>query len=228
MKEYKLLRNNKETGPYSLDELKGMNLKPFDLIWHQKKSASWRYPSEMDELAAYVSIVETVSTSVVATNNKAVLVEDIRVAETAQDSSEYKAETITAAEEEETPVRYIRHVVALKPTIDNTQVKTIKSTNQPNIVKVEVRDKEAAPGKNDWDETALFNNKAYQAEAVRNNSSLYTTVDKSVAINEYSGGVLSPKIMQTEVADNKLEWMVLIIGATSLIAIVYLLLTSPY
>lgn len=58
MVNYLLLRNNKETGPFSLEELLKMGLKPYDLVWIPGKSAAWRYPSEIDELKAYAPEVE--------------------------------------------------------------------------------------------------------------------------------------------------------------------------
>lgn len=229
MKEYMLLRNNKETGPYSLDELKGMGLRPFDLVWHQKKSAAWKYPSEIDELAASLPDMETADMKVSNNKNAVGLVENTWNVETVQQPVSNKTNLIEE-DKENTPVRYIRHVVALKPTIDHTQVKTIKSTNQPNIVKVEIRDKEVSTQKNNWDEPAIYHNdQPYQPDAVRNSIPTYTaSVNKQVTVTEYGTGVLYPRIMQPQPADNKLEWMVLIIGATSLIAIVYLLITSPY
>jgi len=50
MIKYQLLRSNKQSGPFGFEELKAMGLKPFDLIWVEGKSFSWRYPSEVDEL----------------------------------------------------------------------------------------------------------------------------------------------------------------------------------
>ena len=52
---YRILRNNKEQGPYSLDELVQLSLRPYDLIWLEGKSACWRYPSEIEELKPYLS-----------------------------------------------------------------------------------------------------------------------------------------------------------------------------
>lgn len=54
-KIYSLLRNNKQTGPYSLEELVQLQLKPFDLVWAEGKSAGWRYPSEIDALKPYLA-----------------------------------------------------------------------------------------------------------------------------------------------------------------------------
>ena len=56
-KVYRLLRNNQETGPYTLEEILLLNLKPFDLVWVEGRSAAWRYPSEIDALKAFVPSV---------------------------------------------------------------------------------------------------------------------------------------------------------------------------
>jgi len=55
---YLLLRNNKQSGPYSLDDLKSMGLKAYDLVWSEGKSAAWRYPSEIEELSTFAPPVE--------------------------------------------------------------------------------------------------------------------------------------------------------------------------
>jgi hypothetical protein len=54
-KIYSLLRNNKQSGPYSLEELLQMTLKPFDLIWVNGTSSGWSYPTEIEALKIYVS-----------------------------------------------------------------------------------------------------------------------------------------------------------------------------
>jgi len=53
-KVYLLLRSNKKTGPYSLEELVQLNLKPFDLVWVEGRSAAWQYPFEIPALQPYV------------------------------------------------------------------------------------------------------------------------------------------------------------------------------
>jgi hypothetical protein len=55
---YLLLRDNKQSGPYSLDELKAKGLKAYDLVWVEGRSAAWRYPSEIGELSAFAPVVE--------------------------------------------------------------------------------------------------------------------------------------------------------------------------
>lgn len=53
-KIYLLLRSNKQTGPYTLEELLQLNLKPFDLVWVDGRSAAWQYPFEIPALKPYV------------------------------------------------------------------------------------------------------------------------------------------------------------------------------
>ena len=55
---YLLLRDNKQSGPYSLEDLKTKGLKAYDLVWVEGRSAAWRYPSEIDELSAFAPAVE--------------------------------------------------------------------------------------------------------------------------------------------------------------------------
>jgi hypothetical protein len=58
MMMYLLLRDNKQSGPYTADELKEKGLKAYDLVWVEGRSAAWRYPSEIDELSAFAPAVE--------------------------------------------------------------------------------------------------------------------------------------------------------------------------
>jgi hypothetical protein len=53
MSSYLLLRNNKESGPFTIDEIKVMSLKAYDLIWIVGKSAAWRYPGEISEMKSF-------------------------------------------------------------------------------------------------------------------------------------------------------------------------------
>src|SRR5439155_8615217 len=52
---YLLLRNNQQSGPYSLEELLQLQLKPFDLVWVEGRSAAWQYPGEIPALQTYVA-----------------------------------------------------------------------------------------------------------------------------------------------------------------------------
>ena len=58
MDTYLLLRSNKQSGPYSLQQLVSFGLKPYDLVWVEGRSAAWRYPSEVDGLKAYAPATE--------------------------------------------------------------------------------------------------------------------------------------------------------------------------
>src|SRR5678809_1340170 len=58
MDTYLLLRSNKQSGPYSLQQLVSSGLKPYDLVWVEGRSAAWRYPSEVEGLKAYAPATE--------------------------------------------------------------------------------------------------------------------------------------------------------------------------
>ncbi len=55
---YRLLRNNKESGPYTALQLKEMGLKPYDLLWAEGRGAAWQYASELAELKSFAPSVE--------------------------------------------------------------------------------------------------------------------------------------------------------------------------
>jgi len=55
---YRLLRDNKETGPYSEEEMIAKGFKPYDLLWAEGRSAGWQYPSEINAFKKYAPIVE--------------------------------------------------------------------------------------------------------------------------------------------------------------------------
>jgi len=58
-KVYLLLRNNKQSGPYSLEELVQSGIKPLDLIWIEGTSTSWCYPAEISALKPYTQEAAT-------------------------------------------------------------------------------------------------------------------------------------------------------------------------
>jgi len=58
MDTYLLLRSNKQSGPYDLQQLVSLGLKPYDLVWLEGKSAAWRYPSEVEGLKSYAPATE--------------------------------------------------------------------------------------------------------------------------------------------------------------------------
>ena len=51
MTTYILLRSNRESGPFTLDQLLENGLRPDDLIWVEGQSACWRNPHEIRELS---------------------------------------------------------------------------------------------------------------------------------------------------------------------------------
>jgi hypothetical protein len=54
---YLLLRNNQQTGPFTIGELLQQQLKPSDMIWIEGKSAAWTYLNEL-ELSPFVHHAE--------------------------------------------------------------------------------------------------------------------------------------------------------------------------
>jgi hypothetical protein len=54
MNTYLLLRDNHESGPYTLDELKARSLGNLDLVWVEGKSAHWDFATEFEELRPFV------------------------------------------------------------------------------------------------------------------------------------------------------------------------------
>jgi hypothetical protein len=55
MKCYVLLRNNKQEGPFSFEELVAKNLKNIDLIQRADAGSHWYYPYEIEELRPHLS-----------------------------------------------------------------------------------------------------------------------------------------------------------------------------
>ena len=54
-KVYLILRDNRQTGPYTIGELLQQQLRPTDMIWIEGNSTAWGYLSEM-ELKPSVSV----------------------------------------------------------------------------------------------------------------------------------------------------------------------------
>ena len=56
--QYRLLRNNKESGPYTKAQLEEMGLKPYDLLWIEGRGGAWLYASEIEDLKSIAPAVE--------------------------------------------------------------------------------------------------------------------------------------------------------------------------
>jgi hypothetical protein len=50
MEHYYILRNNQESGPFTVKELKANGLFTTDLVWQDGESTCWKHPEEFDEL----------------------------------------------------------------------------------------------------------------------------------------------------------------------------------
>src|SRR5688572_30104043 len=54
MKSYLLLRDNQESGPFTLKQMAQKNLQPLDLVWIEGDSNCWMYAGEISELKEHV------------------------------------------------------------------------------------------------------------------------------------------------------------------------------
>ena len=59
MGNYLLLRDNQQSGPYSLEQLKTLAVLPTDLVWVQGRSEGWAYAAEIEELKDLFEISST-------------------------------------------------------------------------------------------------------------------------------------------------------------------------
>lgn len=220
MKEYLLLRNNKQSGPYSAEDLRSLGLRALDLVWVEKKSSCWRYPSEIRELAPFVPPLEEPGIMPTQQDRKV-----INITEKTISSSKTDAIPVKTGE-----VKHSNHIVTLKPQVDQIRVKTIKSIGQHRIVNVQMRDDDSMEDSQTWISSPV------STAAVPDSNNAYLPAEnrsqdfRSAAALPVPGGTnkfFSIKTLQGD-TDNKLELMVLMIGAISLLAIAYLLITSPY
>jgi len=225
MKEYLLLRNNKQSGPYSAEDLRCMGLKAFDLVWVEKKSSCWRYPSEIRELAPFAPPVEdAVAVSAASQQDRKVInIAEKFIAERAVSPSKTNTAPAEAGE-----IKHTHHIVTLKPQVDQIRVKTIKSVGQSRIVNVQMRSDNSIEKSPGWlsgspVSTAAISDNAYLPAESRSEDISATAVLPVPGANKF----FSIKTLSGD-TDNKLELMVLMIGAISLLAIAYLLITSPY
>lgn len=228
MKEYLLLRNNKQSGPYSVGELQSMGLKSLDLIWVDKKSCSWRYPSEISELASFVPPIEDLTTAVPKQESKVINIAEDYASEKVTEWS--KTRVAVKKSDSEFDERHNNHIVTLSPRVNQPRVKTIKSIGQPRIINVKLRENEIPKESPVWQHTsslttATTSNTGYLPDENREINVNKTNV---LPASDPSNNFFSIIKSLPGDTDNKLELMVLTIGAISLLAIAYLLITSPY
>jgi hypothetical protein len=139
MKPYLLLRNNIQSGPYSVEELNMLGLKPFDLIWVEGKSFSWKYPTEIDELSSLAASVEQ-DISNIANNIKEKKLSAVNESVSQLSGMEAGEAKIVPFADSGTEKSVEHHsIVAFPPKIEHVEARTIKS---PTVIKVQIRDKE--------------------------------------------------------------------------------------
>ncbi len=168
MKKFLLLRNNKQTGPYSVEELEQMGLKAYDLIWMDGKSAAWRYPGEIDELKSFAPPVEEQpydrfykrpveeskkEIEPVKTETKVELPIKPEITTTSAEpntslpkkSREYKRISVTmpsSIEKRNTPSEPIKQVEVQKPVEQPKPVEQLKPVEQTRIVQPVLKEPE--------------------------------------------------------------------------------------
>jgi hypothetical protein len=224
MKEYLLLRNNKQSGPYSAEDLRSMGLRALDLVWIEKKSSCWRYPSEIRELAPFVPPAEETIVTPSLQDRKVINIAEKFIAGKTISPSKTDAIPVKTGE-----VKHTNHIITMKPRVDQIRVKTIKSIGQSRILNVQIRDNdsmEKAPARvstSPVNTTAAPDNIYLSAEDRNEDPGSAGVLIVPGGANKF----FSIKAFPGD-TDNKLELMVLMIGAISLLAIAYLLITSPY
>ena len=211
MKEYLLLRNNTELGHYSLEELKTLGLKPYDLIWIENKSFSWKYPSEITELASFAPPVPLPSLNDPEhSGGRLVQMVDKDWLEEPDDDASVDYPVGSSSSFNDT------HIVAFKPRLEQLRIKTIKSPVRSGMVKVEVRHEERpAP------------DAMPPPEKIYNEVSWDNRVRDAAGQKRFSAAAVTEAFYQLG-NNNRMEMIVLIIGAISLLAVIYLFLTTGY
>ena len=217
MKEYLLLRNNTESGPYSLDELKVMGLKAYDLIWIENRSFSWKYPAEINELALFAPPLE-----MLAPANMDHLESRGANMTNPENRTDWAYVQDNPVAKKKAPVKQLSHIVALRPSVEHIQIRTIKSVVQPNMVKVEIREKESIANPpamaSEYNSGYMHEQQALPLPATVFMQPVRTMLRK----------LRLPETLHTLSNDNKMEMIVLAIGAASLLAVVYLFITAGY
>ncbi len=55
MKQYLLLRDNQQSGPYSFEGLVSLNLLETDLVWIENESSAWSFTNEIEALQPFIT-----------------------------------------------------------------------------------------------------------------------------------------------------------------------------
>ncbi|MCO5237065.1 MAG: hypothetical protein M9933_12430 [Chitinophagaceae bacterium] len=218
MKEYLLLRNNTELGHYSLEELKTLGLKPYDLVWIENKSFSWKYPSEITELASFAPPVPLPSLDDPEhPGGRLVQMVDKDWLEESDDDASFDHPHPV----ERSPSFNDTHIVAFKPRLEQLRIKTIKSPVRSGMVKVEVRNGELPVNLPPVPDEVIPQGKIYN-EVQWNNRVPEPTGQKRLRV-----AAITEAFYQLG-NNNRMEMIVLVIGAISLLAVIYLFLTAGY
>lgn len=113
---YQVLRNNRQTGPYTLEELRSLQLQDHDLIWAEGQAGGWRSPSEVRELSGEPEIQSresVVRSGETAPEESADFIE-AKAAMLHARMQAYMAEQQKGEEEGEPHTRYVRSLDQLR------------------------------------------------------------------------------------------------------------------
>jgi len=185
----------------------------------ERESFSWRYPSEIIELATFAPALETFESQVI---NFSVINASLKIADQTyvndKDDSRQKA-----------PIRHLNHIVTIEPKIDHIHIKTIKPTTQPNIVKVEIRGKEVMENESTLKNAGNTGTAPYTSHVAQE---LLSNAAASRPSRQPNMPYSSPSRLSQRgyslFINNRMEMLVLLIGAASLLAVAYLFITTGY
>jgi hypothetical protein len=188
-KVYLLLRNNHQTGPYTIDELLQQQLTAFDLVWVEGVSQAWSYPSELAELKEFF---------VSDANKKAVPLQ--QPASTSVDEIERRAEELRQRVLS-FPSKYIVRKIFKE---DDVSVDALRAMAEERIEFVDHRKKESPVF--EWMSAAMVTlivaAGVYGGARFFNSEANFppTVVTKSVSIDNHAGKVVATPIPQHAVA----------------------------
>jgi hypothetical protein len=124
MPSYRLLRSNKESGPYTLNDLVALGLKPYDLVWVDGRSAAWRYPSEVDELKEYAPAIEEQPYDRFYKRPSETELSIKEPVSVANSEKIYQPTTINESFAKEEPAKNIPIAIGIEKPVENKEVKT--------------------------------------------------------------------------------------------------------
>lgn len=136
-KAYRLLRNNKEQGSFTSQELIQKGLKPFDLIWIDGRSTSWSYPSEIPEFKMYFQGEEPVVKPITNKQDSRAQISSAALAAVTMNDNLVQAETAKQKPRYKVSAAWSKiQTVTVVPALNNVMVAEPKKTAPTKIVEL--------------------------------------------------------------------------------------------